>query len=126
MTRPKLRVDYRRALLAWCDQCHDRRLGHELERRLAPPAATWRSRVDRVRLAPFGGRIVHAGLNCLPAQHYRTSRISRQSNDRFWLRLSKKARHIGGVKQWNQGGTESDSFLPQVVTKRINLSVLSG
>jgi hypothetical protein len=30
------------------------------------------------------------------------------------------------VKQWNQGGTDSDSFLPQVVTKRINLSVLSG
>jgi hypothetical protein len=44
----------------------------------------------------------------------------------FWLRLSKKPRHIGGVKQWNQGGTDADSFLPQVVTKRINLSVLSG
>jgi hypothetical protein len=45
---------------------------------------------------------------------------------RFWLRLSKKPRHIGGVEHWNQGGTDSDSFLPQVVTKRINLSVLSG
>ncbi len=76
----------RRALLAWCDRCHNRRLGHELERRLVSPAATWCSREDRVRLASFGGRIVHAGLNCLLAKHHRTSRISRQSNDRFWLR----------------------------------------
>ncbi len=47
-------------------------------------------------------------------------------NGRFWLRLSKKPRHIGGVKQWNHGGADFDSFLPSAVVKRINLSVLSG
>jgi hypothetical protein len=36
------------------------------------------------------------------------------------------ARHIGGVKLWNQGGEDFDSFLPQPAIKRINLSVLSG
>ena len=30
------------------------------------------------------------------------------------------------MKQWNQSGTDCESFLPQVVIKRINLSVLSG
>ena len=84
----------RRALPAWCDRCHNRCFGHELERRLAPSAATWRSRVDRVRLARFGAGIAHAGLNCLLAQHYRTSRISRQSNDRFWLNRVRNAARL--------------------------------
>ncbi len=47
-------------------------------------------------------------------------------NVRFWLRLSKKPRHIGGVKLWNHGGAVFDSFFPSAVIKRTNLSVLSG
>jgi hypothetical protein len=50
----------------------------------------------------------------------------RHRDVRFWLRLSKKPRHIGGVKLWNQGGADFDSFLPQPAIKRINLSVSSG